>query len=365
MAADAVRMDAYARAIARTVKPGSVVVDIGAGTGIFSLLALRAGASRVHAIDPNPAIQLLPELAAENGEGARIVVHQATSFEVELPERADVVVSDMRGTSPLHLDHVAAIRDARERLLAPHGALVPLSDRLFVAAVESPGMWRSLSRAWEAFEARGMRASAVRTSVLNALYNDTASPLEASDLVTTAAVWASLDYATYDGAVLEREVPLTFTRGGTAHGLAVWFEATAAEGISYTTAPGSSLVYTRAFLPLLEPVRGEAGDEAKVTIRVDARGDRWAWETEIGARRLRQSTFFGAPTAPEALLRESSAHVPALSPRGERLRRLLDAMNGSKTTGELVEAYAAAMPEGPLRSVARDEARDAIARYGV
>ena len=63
MAADGARMNAFAQAIARAVKPGSVVVDLGAGTGIFSLLAAKAGAKRVHAIDPNPAIFLLPELA--------------------------------------------------------------------------------------------------------------------------------------------------------------------------------------------------------------------------------------------------------------------------------------------------------------
>lgn len=365
MAADAVRMDAYARAIAQTVKPGSVVVDIGAGTGIFSLLAARAGAKRVHAIDPNPAIWLLPELARENGLGDRITVHQATSFEVAIPERADVVVSDMRGVSPFHHDHLAAIRDARERLLAPRGALVPLRDRLFVAAVESPGMWRALARAWESLETRGLAAAAVRSSVSNTLYNDTASPLDGSDVLTTPETWGTLDYATCEGGIVDSTVELSFTRGGTAHGLALWFEATVAEGIAYATAPGSTLVYSRAFLPLLEPVRVEAGDTAQVILRVDARGDRWAWETEVSGKRFRQSTFFGTPTSPDALLREASAHKPTLSPRGERVRRVLEAMDGQRTVGEIVDALLASTPEGALRTVLKEEARETVSRYGV
>lgn len=364
MAADAVRMDAYARALARAVRPGSVVVDIGAGTGVFSLLAARAGAKRVHAIDPNPAIFLLPELARENGVGDRIVIHPTTSFEVELPERADVIVSDLRGVSPFHADHVAAIRDARERLLAPGGVLVPLRDRLFVAAVESPGMWRSLARAWESLESRGLSASAVRTSVLNTLYNDTAAPLATTDVLTTPASWGTLDYATYDGAVVDATLALPFVRGGTVHGLALWFEAQVAEGIAYATAPGATLVYARAFLPLLEPVRVEAGETTKLTLRVDARGDRWAWETELSGGRFRQSTFFGAPTSPDALLREASTHRPTLSARGDRTRRVLEAMDGRHTVHEIVEAIATSTPEGALRTALKEEAREAIARYG-
>ena len=76
MATDAVRMDAYARAIAKGVKPGDVVVDIGCGPGIFSLLALRAGAARVHAIDTDATVWLARDLLVENGFADKLVVHQ-------------------------------------------------------------------------------------------------------------------------------------------------------------------------------------------------------------------------------------------------------------------------------------------------
>ena len=34
----------------KIVKPGDVVLDLGCGTGFLGLLALQAGASRVHAV---------------------------------------------------------------------------------------------------------------------------------------------------------------------------------------------------------------------------------------------------------------------------------------------------------------------------
>ena len=48
---DAVRLDAFSRAIAEVVRPGHVVVDLGSGTGVLGLLACRAGASRVYSVD--------------------------------------------------------------------------------------------------------------------------------------------------------------------------------------------------------------------------------------------------------------------------------------------------------------------------
>ena len=47
MVADEVRMATYARALADAVRPGMVVADIGAGTGVLALMAAKLGARRV------------------------------------------------------------------------------------------------------------------------------------------------------------------------------------------------------------------------------------------------------------------------------------------------------------------------------
>ena len=58
MIADRVRMNAYAEALRQTVKPGSVVLEIGTGPGIFAILACQLGAGRVIAIESDEIIQV-------------------------------------------------------------------------------------------------------------------------------------------------------------------------------------------------------------------------------------------------------------------------------------------------------------------
>ena len=43
------RLQQYAAALNRVIKPGDTVLDLGAGLGVLGILSCRAGARRVHA----------------------------------------------------------------------------------------------------------------------------------------------------------------------------------------------------------------------------------------------------------------------------------------------------------------------------
>lgn len=65
---DLERSEAFRQAIRNVVKPGNVVLDAGAGSGILSLFAATAGARKVYAVEYDSGLaDLLRQNVARNG----------------------------------------------------------------------------------------------------------------------------------------------------------------------------------------------------------------------------------------------------------------------------------------------------------
>jgi histone-arginine methyltransferase CARM1 len=79
---------------------GRVVVDVGAGSGILSLFAAQAGAKHVYAVEASDMAYYARKLIAGNQPyGQRITVIHGKVEEVELPEKADILISEPMGES--------------------------------------------------------------------------------------------------------------------------------------------------------------------------------------------------------------------------------------------------------------------------
>lgn len=118
---------AFRAAIRALVRPGDVVVDVGAGSGILSFFAAEAGAAEVHAveIDPVSATALRRSIALNPAVGARIRVVEGDAATVKLP-RADVVVAEIIETGLLDEQQVPVINALRRRgVITPGTRLVP------------------------------------------------------------------------------------------------------------------------------------------------------------------------------------------------------------------------------------------------
>lgn len=347
MVADRVRTDAYAAAIARAVRPGDVVLDIGAGTGVFSLLACRAGARRVYAIEPAEAIHTAREIARENGMADRIEFIQGVSTEIHLPERADVVVCDLRGALPLFQHLVPAVADARARLMAPGGILIPRADTLFAAPVDAAEAYGKLTGPWE--DVHGLRMTAARRIALHAWSK---ARLGADALLAEPCAWAVLDYHTMTEPDVRASLAWTVARAGTAHGLSLWFRADLADGIGYETGPGApETVYGTPFVPFTEPVPVAAGDRIAVDLQARLVGEDyvWVWNTRIeradgGAVEFRQSTLLGQPLSAARLRKRAHGFRPALGEEGRIDRMILGRMDGGASLEEIAREVQAAFP---------------------
>ena len=234
MIADAGRFSAYAKAIAAAVRPGDIVAEIGCGPGVFSLLACRAGARRVFAIESEDSIQFARELAATNGFTDRIEFFQSDSRKIELPERANVIVSDIRGVLPLHDHAVPSLEDARQRLLAPGGIMIPQRDTLKAAVIEADEYYSRLTSPW-----RNLIPEVDLSSSLLPVLNQSYSVSFRNDqLLTEAQNWGLLDYTVGAATRASAELDFHAAREGTAHGVCLWFETRLFEEIGYSSGAG-------------------------------------------------------------------------------------------------------------------------------
>ncbi len=127
MICDRVRTDSFRRAIDSVVRPGDIVLDVGAGTGILSLFAARAGAARVYAVERTTVAVLAQELAVANGVAEIVQVIHGDVMDIELPERVDVIVSEWLGGFGIDEGMLAPVIAARDRWLKPGGAMIPRS----------------------------------------------------------------------------------------------------------------------------------------------------------------------------------------------------------------------------------------------
>jgi protein arginine N-methyltransferase 1 len=342
MIADRGRTDAYARALRQVIKPGCVVLDIGTGTGIFAMLACKYGAGRVYAVEPSDAIQVAREVAAANGYTDRIVFIQNQSTRINLPERAQVIVSDLRGVLPLFQGHLISIADARRRLLVPDGVLIPRCDTIWAAVVEVPELYRQMTSPWDN-NGHCLDMPAARRIVVNTWRKIRVAP---DQLLSEPCSWTKLDYTAIESPDVDAEVDWTAARAGTAHGACIWFDATLADGISFSNRLGApELIYGQAFFPWSAPVALAVGDRVSVTLRADLVGDDyiWGWDTRVldqgdpGRIKadFKQSTFFGVPLSPAQLRKRAASHVPVLDEDGQIDRQILALMDGEISLGEI------------------------------
>lgn len=340
------RTSAYARALEALVIPGAVVLDIGAGSGILSFLACRAGAAKVYAVESENIIQIAREAAADNGLSSRIELIQALSTEIELPEKVDGIVADIHGLLPLSATNVVAILDARDRFLKSGGWIIPAREILWGALAHCPAIHTTVVDTWDT--AYQFDFSKGRLKAINNVYG---ARLRPGDLVVTPRRWAVLDYKTLDRLNVLGDISWVIERAATAHGICVWYDAEMVKGCSYTNSPAGREPYSyrHAFFPWPEAVDLMAGDHVNVGLRahfVDV-DYVWSWETRVTddsgrvKARYRQSTFTGALVSHERLRRRAAGFVPEPNEDWHIDRRALELMGLGVSLGEVADALVA------------------------
>ncbi|HUQ50112.1 MAG TPA: 50S ribosomal protein L11 methyltransferase [Terriglobales bacterium] len=277
LALDPVRTNAYLEGLKRAVKAGSVVVDLGTGMGIWALVACQLGARKVYAIEFSQISQLARQLAAENGLAERIEVIQALSTQVQIPEKADVIVYEIHGQQPMVGGSLRSIIDARDRFLAPGGTMLPSVERLWAAVVHAPEAIAKYVGGWQGDDNGFTMKSAVPFAA-DWMYKH---PLPPEALLTGPLMYFTLDYHTLSSPDVVAELSFTAKREGMGHGLQLWFDSDFGGGVKFSTGPGEpEIIFGRTFIPWRTPVVLAAGDRIVIALAFHLMTDFYVWKID-------------------------------------------------------------------------------------
>lgn len=136
MLMDGVRNKLLFEAIKQNVTSETSFLDIGAGTGVWAILAAKLGAKRVVAVEIEEClIPIIFRHAQENGVAEKIEIIHGNSDDVKIRGKFDVIVSELFGQDALGAQTVNSFASLRNRFLAPNGILIPQKMAMLAAPV--------------------------------------------------------------------------------------------------------------------------------------------------------------------------------------------------------------------------------------
>ncbi len=267
---DRTRNAAYDSALRRAIKPGDLVLEIGAGSGLVAMMAARAGAGRVISCEVMPIMaDLAREIVAVNGLSEKITIidRKSTRLQlgVDLPERADVFVSELINVGMLAPNMLPVLLHARENLVKPDGRIIPAAAKIHAQVLECP----ELARINPVREIEGFNLAP-----LDRLRSPGYAPI---DLVSEphrklSQPIPALDFD-FRRRMPERDariIEIPITEDGIAHGIAFWFDLILDEEVTYSSLdPARGNHWKQAMDFFARPIAVKAGQTLSILAGYD------------------------------------------------------------------------------------------------
>jgi protein arginine N-methyltransferase 7 len=234
---DEARHAIYDRVLRRTLAAGGRVLEIGAGTGLFAMMAARAGADEVITCERRPAVaHAARAVIARNGlaETVSVVGKASTELEigVDLTGQADVLVWDNLANDMMGAGALPALEDAVRRLVKPGGQVIPARCAIMAALAEDGELDRRVLGDVEGFD----------LSPFNAVAQPVYTHRTSSELLairSSAAMLFDFDFRTGGSFPAGRASATVVGSGGRANGVVQWLRFGVDDGEEYRPEPGA------------------------------------------------------------------------------------------------------------------------------
>ncbi|KAL1081639.1 hypothetical protein V6Z11_D09G079400 [Gossypium hirsutum] len=215
---------------------GRVVVDVGAGSGILSLFAAQAGAKHVYAVEASEMADYARKLITGNPTlGQRITVIKGKVEEVELPEKADILISEPMGTVLVNERMLESYIIARDRFLVPNGKMFPSTGRIHMAPFSDEYLFVEIANKalfWQQQDYYGVDLTPLYGSAFQGYFSQPVVDAFDPRLLVCPPMCHVLNFNEIkEEDLYEIDIPLKFTAsvGTRVHGLACWFDVCSME----------------------------------------------------------------------------------------------------------------------------------------
>jgi protein arginine N-methyltransferase 1 len=269
------------------------------------------------------------------------------SDKVELPEKVDVITSEILGHFGYD-EHVVRFKmDARKRFLRPEGRLVPAWLELYLVPVTSEGTWNDLIGLWSS-DCYGLDFSAVRDSAASQMY--------ATDCSAKVMPLAPPPRISHISFYEIEKVPFLFRgefiiqKKGPLHAMVGYFRCGLSPSVILSTSPDRPKTHwMQTFFPMQDVIMLEEGDEMLCTIKAIPLLNKmfWEWDTRIIRGELEIAAFNQSDLriTKEVMVVGNPSFRRVLTRKGEISRRVLHLCDGKKSIGEISELIRAEYPE--------------------
>lgn len=267
MIKDKPRTDAYLNAIKNNpdLIKDKVIMDVGAGTGILSMFAARAGAKKVYAIEASHMANIARKIILDNNLQDIIEVHECRVEELNLEVKVDVIISEWMGFYLLHESMLNSVIFARDKFLKQDGTMFPSSAQIYASVVCLDSIYEDKVNFWRSvydFDFSSLIPTAANLFAATAPVVDvTPNQLLSNEFLVEN--FDMLKITPNDLKEIKQECFFTTHTEGSFHGFCLWFDvifpsAANDEPVVLSTSPSDPSTHWQQFVVKLpEPMKLE------------------------------------------------------------------------------------------------------------
>ncbi|MEQ1717171.1 MAG: 50S ribosomal protein L11 methyltransferase [Hyphomicrobium sp.] len=271
---DQARNDAFENAIRMAVSvrgSDARVLDIGAGSGLLSMMAARAGAKSVVCCESVPVIaETAAKIVAKNGyeDRIRVIAKRSNRLVIgeDMEERADILISEILSSDLLSEHVLATFEDAHARLVREDATVIPRAVTARGCLIESEVLAKyAFVNSVSGFDVGPFTALAAQRLPVHGKITSWRKLSDDQDLVHV-----DLKARRHDSGGRRLSIPVT--SDGIAIGVMQWLHVDVAEGVEFVNSPEEYC--DGGWLQLLHTFPGPVSVRAGETFELEVGHDR-------------------------------------------------------------------------------------------